>query len=89
MEERTIGEYIERSNNSGDNPNSPSSGLKNCPTAMEAAGGGLPETVWEPQSHKAYIINLKLLSNNEMLNKSSSNIQKKHHLQRASNPYPA
>lgn len=24
----------------------PSSGLKNCPTAIEAAGGGLPEIVW-------------------------------------------
>jgi len=27
----------------------PSSGLKNCPTAIEAAGGGLPEIVWMPK----------------------------------------
>ena len=33
--------------NQGDNSFFPSLGLKNCPTAMDTAGGGLPETDWD------------------------------------------
>jgi hypothetical protein len=32
-----------------ENELAPSSGLKNCPTAIEAAGGGLPEIVCMPK----------------------------------------
>lgn len=34
----------------------PSVGLKNCPTAIDAAGGGLPETLWK-QSTRIEAIN--------------------------------
>jgi len=35
---------VDWSRNNGDKFLFPSSGIKNCPTAMDAAGGGLPET---------------------------------------------
>lgn len=54
----TCWESIDRSNNWGENSVLPSSGSKNCPTAMEAAGGGLPEKAWVPQSHCMYIAQL-------------------------------
>lgn len=41
----TLWECIDRSIDTGVKSISPSSGLKNCPTAMEVAGGGLPEIV--------------------------------------------
>lgn len=55
VEKITLLEYVDRSINQGEISSSPSSGLKNCPTAIEVAGGGLPEMLWAPDSHQSHI----------------------------------
>lgn len=72
MEIITFSDIIEWINVHGEYDISPTSGLKNCPTPIEVAGGGRPESVWAQEVSK-YIMFFSFCKNGVYYSKEIGN----------------